>query len=91
MACSACRNPDLFFGFPNSYGTLGYALRLTIRLVPAQPYVSLTHTRFAAPDDFFERLAQLCEQASDDFLDATIFGREEMYITQAAFCDERPK
>src|ERR1019366_7792495 len=34
VACSASGNSDLFFGFPNSYGTLGYALRLTIRLVP---------------------------------------------------------
>ena len=59
VACSASRNPDLFFGFPNSYGTLGYALRLTIRLVPAQPYVYLTHTRFAAPDAFFAYLARL--------------------------------
>jgi FAD/FMN-containing dehydrogenase len=91
VACSACENPDLFFGFPNSYGTLGYALRLTIRLVPALPYVYLTHTRFAAPDDFFERLAELCDQASDDFLDATIFGREEMYVTQAVFCGSGPQ
>jgi FAD/FMN-containing dehydrogenase len=91
VACSACRNPDLFFGFPNSYGTLGYALRLTIRLLPARPYVYLTHTRFTAPGDFFQRIAQLCDQASDDFLDATIFGRDEMYVTQAVFCDRAPK
>src|ERR1700730_15879533 len=26
--CSPCVNRKLFFGFPNSYGTLGYALRL---------------------------------------------------------------
>src|SRR5262245_33837584 len=32
VSCSASRNPELFFGFPNSYGTLGYALRLAIRL-----------------------------------------------------------
>jgi len=24
---------DLFFGFPNSYGTLGYALKVTVRTV----------------------------------------------------------
>jgi hypothetical protein len=63
VACSARRNPDLFFGFPNSYGTLGYALRLTIRLVPAAPYVYLTHTRFRAPDSFFAHLAQVCARA----------------------------
>jgi FAD/FMN-containing dehydrogenase len=90
VACSACRNPDLFFGFPNSYGTLGYALRLTIRLVPAAPYVYLTHTRFAAADSFFAHLAQVCDQASADFVDATIFGGDEMYITEAVFADGAP-
>ena len=36
---------DLFRGFPNSYGTLGYALRLRIELEPVHPYVTLTHSR----------------------------------------------
>ena len=30
---------DLYYGFPNSYGTLGYALRMTIELEPVRPYV----------------------------------------------------
>ncbi len=37
---------DLFYAFPNSYGTLGYALRLKIELEPVTPYVHLTHVRF---------------------------------------------
>ena len=36
---------DLFRGFPNSYGTLGYALRLRIELEPVRPYVHLRHVR----------------------------------------------
>ena len=31
---------DLFFGFPNSYGTLGYALKLKSKTVAAKPYVA---------------------------------------------------
>mgnify|MGYP001004309925 FL=1 len=38
---------DLFFGFPNSYGSLGYALRLKIELEPTRPYVLLRHVRYA--------------------------------------------
>src|SRR5687768_8478760 len=30
---------DLYAGFPNSYGTLGYALRLVIELQPIAPFV----------------------------------------------------
>src|SRR6186997_2560258 len=35
----------LFFGFPNSYGTLGYALRLRARTTPVKPFVELRHSR----------------------------------------------
>ena len=91
VACTACRNPDLFFGFPNSYGTLGYALRLTIRLVPAAPYVYLTHTRFRAPDTFFAHLSQVCTRGTADFVDATMFGKDEMYVTEAVFADGAPE
>ena len=37
---------DLYRGFPNSYGTLGYALRLVIDLQPVAPYVRLHHRRY---------------------------------------------
>src|SRR6059058_3124092 len=33
----------LFFGFPNPYGSLGYALRLKIELEPVSSYVQLRH------------------------------------------------
>ena len=36
---------DLFFGFANSYGTLGYATRLRVRLEPVKPFVALRHLR----------------------------------------------
>ena len=91
VECSAGRNPDLFFGFPNSYGTLGYALRLSIRLVPAQPYVYLTHARLTSADAFFARLARACEPPAADFVDATIFGPDEMYLTEAVFAARAPR
>jgi FAD/FMN-containing dehydrogenase len=91
VSCSRCRNRDLFFGFPNSYGTLGYALRLTIRLIPARPFVHLTHTRFSDGASFFEYLEQVCESGDSDFLDGVIFGESEFCISQAAFADDAPK
>ena len=91
VECSACRHPDLFNGFPNSYGTLGYALRLKIRLVPAKPYVGLTHERFTEARTFFARVAELCERDALDFLDGTIFGAGEMYVTQGVFLDDAPR
>jgi FAD/FMN-containing dehydrogenase len=87
VTCSCRENPDLFFGFPNSYGTLGYALRLTIRLIPAKPYVHLTHTRFNDPESYFARVAERAGSAVD-YLDGTIFSRHEMYLTEGEFVDQ---
>ena len=41
-------SPDdpLFRAFPNSYGTLGYAVRLVIKLVEVENTVALSHTGF---------------------------------------------
>ncbi len=36
---------DLFRAFPNSYGTLGYSVRLKIELEPVKPFVELRHLR----------------------------------------------
>jgi FAD/FMN-containing dehydrogenase len=66
---------------------LGYALRLTVRLIPARPYVHLTHTRFADPETYFARVAK-CAQSSVDYLDGTIFSRNEMYLTEGEFVDQ---
>jgi FAD/FMN-containing dehydrogenase len=89
VTCSCRENPDLFFGFPNSYGTLGYALRLTIRLIPAKPYVHLTHRRFSDPGSYFAQVAERAE-SSVDYLDGTMFSGDEMYLTEGEFVDQAP-
>ena len=51
---------DLFFGFPNAYGTLGYALRLRLRTVPVKPFVRIDYRMHAKAHAFFSDLAGLC-------------------------------
>ena len=51
VTASPSEHPDLFRAFPNSYGTLGYAVRLRIELEPVQPFVALRHLRFHALTD----------------------------------------
>ncbi len=82
----------LFHGFPNSYGTLGYALRLTIELEPVRPIVRLRHVPFKEPAACFAAIAELCAQRSYDgnaldFLDGTVFGASELYLTLGTFAD----
>jgi FAD/FMN-containing dehydrogenase len=81
---------DLFLGFPNSYGTLGYALKLTARTLPVKRYVRVDHARHARPEAFFEDLAERCESGDADFVDGVVFGPGELVLTRARFVDEAP-
>jgi FAD/FMN-containing dehydrogenase len=86
---------DLFRGFPNSYGTLGYALSLTIELEPVQPYVHLRHFRFATPEACMAAVGQIAADGSlgghrADFVDGTAFGPDEIYLTVGAYSEVAP-
>ena len=80
---------DLFFGFPNSYGTLGYALRVRAKTVPVKNFVRIEYSRFDEPAAYFRSLLALCE-SSADFVDGVIFGPQELYLAAATFVDEAP-
>jgi FAD/FMN-containing dehydrogenase len=81
---------DLFFGFPNSYGTLGYALRVTAKAVPVKPYVRLEHRGFGDPDSFFVGLQKHCQAGEADFVDATVFSPKELFLTLGRFAETAP-
>jgi FAD/FMN-containing dehydrogenase len=80
---------DLFYGFPNSYGTLGYALRVTARAVPVKRYVRLEHRRYSDAKQFFSDLESTCAGPAD-FLDGVVFGADDMVLSAGAFADEAP-
>jgi FAD/FMN-containing dehydrogenase len=77
------REDELFRGFPNSYGTLGYALRLKIELEPVKPFVELRHVRFDDP-------AEIAAHTDVDFLDGTVFSAGEQYLTLGRYVDKPP-
>jgi FAD/FMN-containing dehydrogenase len=80
---------DLFFGFPNSYGTLGYALRLKARTVPVKRYVQITHIRHHDAAACFRQLEALC-RGDADFIDGVVFASDELYLTVGRWVDEAP-
>ena len=86
----------LFHGFPNSYGTLGYALRLTIELEPVRPFVRLRHVRLDGRAACFAAMEEACAQRSFagervDFVDGTVFGPRESYLTLGGYADGAPE
>jgi FAD/FMN-containing dehydrogenase len=78
---------DLYRGFPNSYGTLGYALRLVIDVQPVLPYVRLEHRRVAT-DDLASVITDVCGPDGPDFVDGTVFEPGEQYLTLGWFTDD---
>ena len=86
-------NADLFFGFPNSYGTLGYSVRLKIELEEVQPYVSLRHIRFHDLPTLQTTMNAIVEERSYegervDYLDGVVFTADEAYLTVGRQTDE---
>jgi FAD/FMN-containing dehydrogenase len=80
---------DLFFGFPNSYGTLGYALRLRARVLPVKPYVRVEHARIHDAEKFFQLLAARCSSDAD-FVDGVVFNANEYVVNTGVFVAEAP-
>lgn len=86
---------DLYLSFPNSYGSLGYALRLKIALAPVSKYVILRHVRYSTADALAEAIADLTatrefEGQPIDFLDGTVFDPREQYLTIGRWSDDLP-
>jgi FAD/FMN-containing dehydrogenase len=97
VVCSPRENADLFYGFPNSYGTLGYVLRLKVKVIPVKPFVKITHERYADAAAYFQALEKLCARdrvregtGGVDFIDGAIFGPAEYYLTTGTFADHAP-
>ncbi|MBU6313279.1 MAG: FAD-binding oxidoreductase [Actinomycetales bacterium] len=85
---------DLYYGFPNSYGTLGYALRLKIELEPVLPYVRLRHVRFNTAQEMADAITEIVKSQAWDgvpvhFLDGTVFSATEQYLSLGEMVADR--
>jgi FAD/FMN-containing dehydrogenase len=90
ITASRTENADLFHAFPNSYGSLGYAVRLRIELEPVLPYVGLRHVQFTDLDELCATIATITEtrrwiKEPVDFIDGVMFSTGEAYLTLGRF------
>ncbi len=85
VTASRDQHPDLFRSFPNSYGTLGYSVRLRIELEPVKPFVALKHLRFHSLADLISAMDRIIETGGYDgvrvdYLDGVVFSAQESYL-----------
>src|SRR6185312_133163 len=66
LTASAEQHPDLYHAFPNSYGTLGYSVRLRIALETVQPYVTVRHVRYHSIADLVDAAHRIVETGALD-------------------------
>ena len=95
LATADNEHAALFAGFGNSYGTLGYALRLRIELDPVRPYVALRHVPFFDADACARAIDEVCATGEwdgerVDFVDGTVFESDRLFLTLATFADTAP-
>ncbi len=81
---------DLYRAFPNSYGSLGYAVSLTIEVEPVAPFVRLRHVAFDSLGALTDAIGHLVtarawEGEPVDFLDGVVFARNAAYLTLGRF------
>ncbi|TFD13400.1 FAD-binding oxidoreductase [Cryobacterium sp. TMT1-2-2] len=85
LTVSSSENIVLYRAFPNSYGTLGYAVRLRIELEPVKPFVALAHVRFHSLVDLVAAIDGIMATGSldgvaVDYLDGVVFSADESYL-----------
>ncbi|MFU8945531.1 FAD-binding oxidoreductase [Mycetocola zhadangensis] len=85
LTASPTEHADLFRAFPNSYGTLGYAVRLRIELEPVEPFIALRHRRFHSVPELVAVLDRILETGAldgmtVDYLDGVVFSPSESYL-----------
>ncbi|MGH3676156.1 MAG: FAD-binding oxidoreductase [Mycobacterium sp.] len=86
LTASPEHNADLYRAFPNSYGTLGYSVRLRIELESVKPFVALKHLRFHSLADMVATMDRIIETGGIDgcpvdYLDGVVFSADESYLT----------
>ena len=92
VTASPTEHADLFTTFPNSYGSLGYATRLRIELVPVTSHVALRHVSFTRAEEVADAIAEITgadawEGEQVDLLDGTSFEPGHHVLTLGRFVD----
>ena len=79
---------ELFYGLPNSYGTLGYVLRVKVQLYPIKPYVKMRTKHYTDVNSFITDLRSAAETNKADYLETLIYTEDDLHLTVGTLTNE---
>lgn len=88
--CSPQSHADIFYMLPNSYGSLGYVLKCSIKLNQVSPYVKLQARRFQQDEDFFAAMIGAVHAGESDFIEGVSFSPTEYILLTGVFSAKLP-
>lgn len=72
---------DLFYGLPNSYGTLGYVLRAKIKLRNTTKYVHLYTQKYSDSKSLLAAIKRATQDTSIDYVESLVYDAKTMFLT----------
>ncbi|MFW5995095.1 MAG: FAD-binding oxidoreductase [Spirochaetia bacterium] len=86
VVASPQRHPDLFYGMPGSYGSLGILTLVKLQLIPASPFV---HLRYHYAGSFEEAISLTTPEPTEhvDFIDGIACSGSQAVVMTGRFSD----
>jgi FAD/FMN-containing dehydrogenase len=79
-------HPEIFYGIPGSYGSLGMLVSAEIKLIPAEGFVHVQYHSFQDPQKALQVMQEMAHQEIvPDFLDGIIFSNDFAVIMEGHF------
>jgi Delta24-sterol reductase len=88
VRASSQENADLFRALPWSMGALGFVVKLTLRIVPAKPYIRVSYRAVRGRGELCRIFAhESCRDDAADAVEALVFGPEEAVVITGVFAN----
>lgn len=88
LRVTADSHPDLYRALPWSHGTLGLLVGLELKIIPVKSHVHLRYEPVHSQQDYCARMLELSTMDdAPDFIEATVYTREQAVIMKGEFAD----
>jgi len=91
LTCKPDNEHSLIFPMMHgSFGTVGILSRLVFRLIPAKPFVHLTHETHGSIDSYLKSIRAHFESRDVEFMDGIIHSPSQLVLCVGDFVDSAP-